>query len=217
MAVGARFCLVRGSESLLFRTFQPESSCNSRTPCATGRCGAAALQSYSATNPNPRCFSKPAAAADSHPLSSQGSGRMWWLRLTSDRRCWPGVPVGCCRQVSSPGRVWDSLDQPDLVPLAVLPRIADTSAEPAHSNAGYWCGQRVGGASQGRPQGDGRRRREAVGRVDRQGESGGAWMDKKITSWECAAGQKTVSILDECPRAVNSQVCRGSDEKCSLS
>ncbi|XBI03007.1 hypothetical protein VPH35_131481 [Triticum aestivum] len=54
----------------------------------------------------------------------------------------------------------DSLNLPDPVPLAVLPRIA-ASAEPAEWNAVYWCGQRIGGARQGRPQDDGRQRREA--------------------------------------------------------
>ncbi|KAM3353721.1 hypothetical protein ACQJBY_024715 [Aegilops geniculata] len=58
---------------------------------------------------------------------------------------------------------------------------------------------------------------DEVGGVDGEGESGGAWMDKKVTSLECAAGQKTVSIFYECPRAVNSQVCGGTDGKCSLS
>ncbi|KAM3258020.1 hypothetical protein ACQJBY_050010 [Aegilops geniculata] len=55
----------------------------------------------------------------------------------------------------------DSLDHPDPVPLEVLPRIADTSADPAESNAGSGCSHRVGGASQGRQDGDGPRRREA--------------------------------------------------------
>ncbi|KAM3212367.1 hypothetical protein ACQJBY_065442 [Aegilops geniculata] len=124
---------------------------------------------------------------------------MRWLRLTGDGRCWPGVPVGCCRQVSepcqlgdlsvsgvhstgpppahgcaaphgldlqvsSPGRAWDSLDHPDPVPLAVVPRIADPSAEPATGAASVLAalaraGRRATGAGGGRLLRRGRRSR----------------------------------------------------------
>lgn len=55
----------------------------------------------------------------------------------------------------------DSLDHPDPVPLAVLPRDDVAPATPADSNAGSGCGQNVGCAVGAEPRADNRRRRQS--------------------------------------------------------
>ncbi|XP_044436029.1 uncharacterized protein [Triticum aestivum] len=67
------------------------------------------------------------------------------------------MAVGCRFPVRA--EFADSLEHPDPVPLAVLPRRDVTPATPADSNAGSGCRQHVGCASPGRTQGENRCRR----------------------------------------------------------
>ena len=78
----------------------------------------------------------------------------------------------------------ENLVHPDPVPLA---RIDAPSVQQSESNAGSGCGQLVGGCSQERQAGDGRRRRETSPARSAQstdqsckGEPGGAGVDKKV-------------------------------------
>lgn len=105
------------------------------------------------------------------------------------------------------------MEHSDPVPLAVLPRIDGTGIEPADSNAGSRCGQRVGGTSQGRPEADERRRREVLPTRSAQSTDG---MNPEAPGWikRLRLGSAPPDRTP-CPSrmsALEQSICRYADE-----